>query len=259
MIFSEIISTPISNLFRPQKSVSERLDIHQIERRVRQRIAKQQRRAQQLALLSVAFWLVGFLAYTLFILPQVAYALFPQGTERLAQALGTNVQEEESRFGTEIYKVKQEPVVVEYVPPFNPDLPEENRLIIDKIGVNTVIGEGEDWEKVLEDGVWRAPDFGDPEDRRLPVLLAAHRFGYIYWSNQYRRENSFFNLPKLEVGDRITVIWNQREYEYEIYEGYTDTQLRNLNGDLILFTCEVLNSERRIVRVARLVVPDLET
>ena len=61
------------------------------------------------------------------------------------------------------------------------------------------------------------PDFGTPLDRTKPVILAAHRFGYLAWTNLYRRKNSFYNLPKLKEGDLVEITYKQRKYTYEIY------------------------------------------
>ena len=181
-------------------------------------------------------------------IPQVVYMISPTSVSALAGFLRQGDPVDKSEFGAITY---EEPENV-YQPAFDPRLPEENRLIVDKIGINTQIGEGS-YEEALKNGVWRATDLGTPYKRNKPTILAAHRFGYLAWSNQYRRENSFFNLPKLSEGDKITIIWNQREYVYEIYDGYTDTKIRNYDTDLILYTCEVLNSPRRVVRLARLI------
>lgn len=250
---------PSEALGRLQQTISQRahpsITVEQIQAAWRARLERKRRRARILALSGLFLWLMAILAFAVMILPQTLFKFFPTYTDRLAQSLGETVEVEKSGFGDLIYQAEFAPEPM-YVPPFDPELPEENWIKIDKIGVNTQIFEGEDWEEVLKNGVWRYGDFGEPEDRQLPTVLAAHRFGYIYWTNQFRRESSFFNLPRLDNGDRIEVIWNQRRYVYEIYEGYTDTRFRNLDGDLILFTCEVLNSERRIIRHARLVVPD---
>lgn len=228
--------------------------IESVEKAYKQRITRKHRRAKWLAISGITLWLVAVFVLAGAIMPRLVYALFPDQADRIAQALGETVDVEKSAFGETLYKEeKPEP---QYVPPFDPTLPETNHIYIETIGLTTDIGEGEDWEEVLKTGVWRTPDFGTPEDRRLPMILAAHRFGYLVWTNQYRRENSFYNLPKLENGDKVEIVWNQRKYTYEIYEGYTDTAMRDFDADLILFTCEVLNSERRIVRKARLVVPD---
>ncbi|HLE49544.1 MAG TPA: hypothetical protein VI791_00170, partial [Patescibacteria group bacterium] len=102
------------------------------------------------------------------------------------------------------------------LPLFDPSLPKENGLLIEKIGVRGEIHEGDNWAEILKTGVWRVPDFGTPEDDALPIILAAHRFGYVTWTNSFRTLNSFYSLPKLKVGDRVEIVWNQRKYVYEI-------------------------------------------
>lgn len=146
-------------------------------------------------------------------------------------------------------RAQKEEVVL---PELDPSLPKENGLIIPKIGVKTEILEGENPEEVIRKGVWRVNNFGSPEDRSRPMILAAHRFGYLAWSNVYRRLNSFYNLPKLRVGDSIEVIWNQRKYEYEIYGESEGDVITDYSADLILYTCKLFNSPVRVFRYARL-------
>lgn len=209
-----------------------------------QRRQQTARRLQRLRAVVLGLWLAAFVALTVPVAPYALYKVFPGMTERVARALGTTADVAPSAFGEVMY---EKPVVL---PPVDPTLPLQNRLVIEKIGVDTEIGGGEDWEEALRVGAWREGKLGTPEDR-LPMMVAAHRFGYLAWTNRYRRENSFFNLPKLENGDQVEIIWNQRRFVYEIYEGYTDTQIRGFDFDLMLYTCEVLNSDRRVVRLAR--------
>jgi sortase (surface protein transpeptidase) len=142
-----------------------------------------------------------------------------------------------------------------YQPEQDLSLPLENRLIIEKIGLDTEILEEpvERHEEAFRKGVWRVPDFGTAYNRELPMILAAHRFGYLAWTNQYRRQNSFFNLPDLVPGDRVEVIWDQRRYVYEIYDGEEGTEISQYTADLILYTCRFIESDVRIFRYARLV------
>ena len=142
-----------------------------------------------------------------------------------------------------------------YQPPQDPKLSEENKIIIKKIGLDTEIVEEdvENYEAAFRKGVWRVPDFGTSFDREKPMILAAHRFGYLAWTNSYRRQNSFFNLPKLEEGDEIEVIWDQRKYRYEVYEGEEAEEISQYAADLILYTCKFLESDVRVFRYARLV------
>jgi sortase (surface protein transpeptidase) len=143
---------------------------------------------------------------------------------------------------------------VEYQPRFDPTLPLESHLTILSIGVDTVLQEAthSNYEEALKKGVWRVSDFGTPTDSSRPMILAAHRFGYLAWSNSFRRKSSFFNLPKLQVGDTVEITWRQRKYIYEIYSEGTGEEIADYSADLILYTCETLNGPIRIFKYARL-------
>lgn len=142
----------------------------------------------------------------------------------------------------------------EYQPAFNSKLPTETRITIPSIGVETTLQEAslENYEDALRKGVWRVPDFGTPYDRQKPTILSAHRFGYLAWSNIYRRKNSFFNLPKAKVGDTVEIIWRQRKYVYEIYGESEGADITDYTADLILYTCRQLDTDVRIFKYARL-------
>jgi sortase (surface protein transpeptidase) len=135
------------------------------------------------------------------------------------------------------------------LPEFDATLPYYNMLKILGIGVNGVIHQGDDPQASLEDGIWIVPELGTPETQAT-TILAAHRFGYITWDNDFRTKNSFFNLPKTEEGDAIEIIWNQRKYEYEIYKQEEGTSITDYNADLILYTCKLFNTPVRIFRYA---------
>jgi sortase (surface protein transpeptidase) len=142
-----------------------------------------------------------------------------------------------------------------YQPPFDPKLPLDNRVIIPSIGVNTDIQEAtyDDYESALKNGVWRVSDFGDPSDNSMPTILAAHRYGYLAWTNLYRHLNSFYNLPKLQVGDTVEIDWRQHRYVYEIYSATEGTQITDYSADLVLYTCVNLTGDERVFRYARLI------
>lgn len=142
----------------------------------------------------------------------------------------------------------------EYQPKLDKSLPMEDRIIITSAGIDTVINESshENYEVALTKGVWRIPEFGNPYDRKAPMILAAHRFGYLKWSIPYRLKNSFFNLPKVKEGDVIEIIWNQRKYKYAVYAESKGEEIVDYEADLILYTCEDLSSEVRIFKYARL-------
>jgi len=142
---------------------------------------------------------------------------------------------------------------IDYQPRFDASLPLENRIRIPSIGVDTVIQEStlEYYEEALKKGVWRVSDFGTPYTRNKPTIMAAHRFGYLAWTNIFRRENSFFSLPKLKEGDIVEIIWRQRKYVYEVYATEEKEEISDYSADLILYTCEALSSPIRIYKHAR--------
>jgi len=141
-----------------------------------------------------------------------------------------------------------------YIPPFDSTLPVENHIKIASIGLDSDIHEAtfENHEEALKLGVWRAPDFNTPSDQSRPTILAAHRFGYLAWSNLYRRHNSFFNLPKVNEGETIEIVWRQRKYVYSVYAESMGEKIEDYSADLILYTCNDLNSDVRIIKYAKL-------
>ncbi|OGY18662.1 MAG: hypothetical protein A2900_02600 [Candidatus Chisholmbacteria bacterium RIFCSPLOWO2_01_FULL_50_28] len=192
-------------------------------------------------------WFVALILVTIPFWPQVWYRLRPQTSQQLAGVLvegaGISANSVASESATEKTRT---------LPPFDPSLPRENGVTIIKIGVSTQIREGKDPYAVLREGVWRVPEFGTPEFAKRPMILAAHRFGYLDWSQQFRVRNSFFNLPKLKQGDSVEVIWNQRKYTYEIAGSYEGEQITDYSPDLILYTCKLFNSPVRIFYYANL-------
>jgi len=139
-------------------------------------------------------------------------------------------------------------------PAFNSKLSRDTILKIPEIKLDTVIHEAtmDNYESALKLGVWRVPDFGTPADRSKSVILAAHRFGYLAWTNVYRRKNSFYNLPRLQSGDLVEITYKQRKYIYEIYGESRGEEIEDYSANLILYTCETLNSKIRIFKYARL-------
>jgi sortase (surface protein transpeptidase) len=134
------------------------------------------------------------------------------------------------------------------LPPLDESLPKDNMILISGIGVDSVIIQNENAKQGLEEGIWIAPNFGIPNNNDLPIIISAHRFGYVYWTTNFRMKSSFYNLPKLRVGDRVQIIWEQRSYEYEVYKVEDNTQITDYDADLILYTCRMYNSPVRVFR-----------
>jgi len=130
--------------------------------------------------------------------------------------------------------------------PPDPSLPAGHLLSIPKAGINTQIYEALTEREGLSKGVWRLSQYGTPESNDKPVILAAHRWGDISLSNEYRSQNLFLNLPSAQVGDVITITWDQRVYNYKVVFKEETTYVSRLTN-LILITCQFINSPQRII------------
>jgi sortase A len=131
-------------------------------------------------------------------------------------------------------------------------VPLRNVLLIPDIGVDGLIYESED-PVVLNYGIWRRPQTSTP-DRGGNTVFVAHR--YLYTTGI----NTFYHLPKMEVGDSFYVYWQQKQYTYEVYtvETVLPTEIEieeNTEEPIVtLYTCTPLwTSEYRLVVRAKLI------
>ncbi|MDD3661985.1 MAG: sortase [Candidatus Dojkabacteria bacterium] len=182
------------------------------------------------------------------ILPYLWYRLNTDATEQEITTIETPVDQTDTTPQPDPHL--DPPAETVTLPPFDPALPTLNTLLIPSIGVDSPVHEGTDATAALENGVWRAPEFGTPEDTAT-IILAAHRFGYLSWTTDFRTKRSFYNLPKTGVGDRVEIIWNQRKYIYEIYRAEDSTAIVDYDADLVLYTCRMFNSPVRVFRYAQ--------
>lgn len=190
--------------------------------------------------LGIAFWFCATVLAFLPSWPHLYYRLFPQTSQALASTIASTISPINTTIATPSAVVK-----APTLPDIDPSLPKENGLIIEKIGVKGLVHEGANWEQILKTGIWRVPDFGTPESNSMPIILAAHRWGYLDWSAAFRKLNSFYSLPNLAVGDTIEIIWNQRPYEYKVYSIESGTKISEYKANLILYTCQLWNSPLR--------------
>lgn len=185
--------------------------------------------------------------------PYIYYRLNTSASQSLASTLAsTTVVDSPQGVPTPSLRVsptgepKLSPPTGVTLPLLDLSLPTQNGLIIDAIGVKGEIQEGEDWQTLLKKGIWRVPEFGTPlTTNSTPIILAAHRWGYLEWSSSFRKLNSFYNLPKLKIGDKIELIWDQRKYEYIVSNTDSGTKITDYSYDLILYTCQLWNSPIR--------------
>jgi sortase A len=129
-----------------------------------------------------------------------------------------------------------------------------NRLIITKIGVNAPIVESKNEAYGLDKGAWHFPDSSTPV-KGGNTIITGHRFKYLPPNNM-----TFYLLDKLEKGDIISVIWQDKEYYYRVAETKVvpDTELSILNPSdkpiITLFTCTpIYSTEKRLVVIGELI------
>lgn len=196
--------------------------------------------------IGLASWAAATIVVLAPVLPHLLYRLSPSMPNQLARNISSTAAsssvEEAPRSGGRV------------LPPLDSTLSKTPTLKIPTILVNGELHTSEFSEDILKKGLWLVPDFGTPENNQKAIIVAAHRWGYLDWTNSFRRLNSFYNLPKTKVGDEVKIIWNQREYTYQIYKGETATAISDYEADLILYTCELWNSPTRIFRYARRVL-----
>jgi sortase (surface protein transpeptidase) len=225
-----------------QPSVDENL-------KLKPNMARSNNKARKYRYISLTLFVVGLFLVSAAWGPSIFYFAAKRAGIDLNIA---TIKESIIKNGDPTQKIRLSPSV--YQPTVDPKLSEENRIKIASAGINTQINEAEtdNYEMALKKGIWRVPDFGDPFDRRLPTILAAHRFGYLAWSIPFRLKNSFYSLPKTRIGDTIELVWRQRKYTYAIYAESEGEEIVNYQADLILYTCKDLESKVRIFKYAKL-------
>jgi LPXTG-site transpeptidase (sortase) family protein len=205
-------------------------------------------------LIGVFLIIGGFIFLVIPSIPYIYYSINPAATEDEIENLSSFINTV-SAATPSVAPITPTPTIAEpekQLPPIDPSLPKENVLLIPSIGVNGPINEGRDSKRALYKGIWRTPDWGVPSDFTKPTILAAHRFGYIEWSANFRKTNSFSNLPNVKVGDEIIVLWGQRKFVYKVKAIEESTQISVTRSDLILYTCKHLKSPVRVVVFADL-------
>jgi sortase A len=134
--------------------------------------------------------------------------------------------------------------------PKSAEIPEDNRLVIPKIGVDVTIVEGKD-ERALDRGIWHIPDTSTP-DRGGNTVLSGHRFRYL------AGPRTLYLLDRMEIGDIIIVYWQGKEYDYQVTDRFIVNPdaveiLDNTEQPrLTIFTCTPLfSTKQRLVLFAK--------
>ena len=206
--------------------------------------------SSKLALILTVLAIVGFIVFSIFFLPQVYYRLFP------AQVVVTETAQQGTVLGGNFQKPTQQSEGRRYVPPIDESLPDGDWVIIPQIGVRTQFKSTPDPNEALVEGAWLSPEYGKPGDTGVPIIIAAHRFGWQWWwQSDYGKYHSFYYLPDTLPGTQVEIISNKRKWRYEIYAGEENNAISDYSADLILYTCKHISSPIRFVRYARLIDP----
>lgn len=131
----------------------------------------------------------------------------------------------------------------------------DNRIVIPKIGVNIMYGEG---EAALNRGAqWRFPDRGNPATGGN-FIIAAHRFTIAPTPGETVAKSPFYNIDKLIAGDKIVVDYSGIRYGYEITKKFdvkptqVEIEAPSEESKLTLYSCELGGSDAgRVVITAK--------
>ena len=212
-----------------------------------------------------ALIIIGVLAAGVLWGPDLYYAIAPiktveehskSNSSLLASELTEPAQTQSEKSGVDSAQDKEHQQK-QYLPPQQDSLPQGDWLVIPRIGVRSQLQATSDPHEALDTGIWLVPDFGKPGDLTQPMIVAGHRYGWKWWwKTDYWRYHSFYNLPELEPGDRIEVISNKRQWNYQVYAAEEGREITDYEANLILYTCKYLNSPIRYFRYARMIVPE---
>lgn len=195
--------------------------------------------------LGFLFILAAIVSLATPIVPYIAYRLNPNETTNEIDTISETVSS----------TITTTTSTQSSLPAIDPTLPTDPYIVIPSIGVYSPISTISDYKEALKHGAWMVPNYGTPDNGSTPIIVAAHRFGYIYWDANTRVKISFYNLPKTKVGDTIEIIWGQRRYTYQIYAATEGKAITDYSANLILYTCKYFDSPIRYFRYAKLITP----
>jgi len=112
----------------------------------------------------------------------------------------------------------------------------ENRIIVEKAAIDEFIFDG--GEEALEKGAWhRFPDRGDPVNGGN-FIVSAHRFVFDINPTSASEKSSFYNIEKINKGDKIVIHWEGKKYDYKVSRKYevkpTDVHIEDKTKEHIL-------------------------
>lgn len=134
-------------------------------------------------------------------------------------------------------------------------LPKENKIVIPAAKIDVPIYTGKSLSVIDNGGSWIKNIWTqDPRDNGNTIIIG-HRFTYKH------PEGAFYNLDKVDVGDRLAVYWEGDELLYEVTERKTvgpdqvEVEAKTEDRILTIYTCTPLyTATHRLVLIAKPVV-----
>lgn len=143
------------------------------------------------------------------------------------------------------FELKDDPPLVK-----QEKIPDQNTLVIPKMKLQEVIHEGSD-SRALSQGIWHTPESSTPPNGGNTVLTG-HRFTYA-------GQAVLYHLDKVHAGDKITVYWNKKRYDYkvdrieEVKPWQTELVQQTEEPTLTVYTCTpIITASNRLIVQASL-------
>lgn len=116
-----------------------------------------------------------------------------------------------------------------------------DQIVIPEVGITTRVLAG--GSEVLEKGAWhRYPERGNPVDGGN-MIISAHSFVFDINPLQTRKNSYFYNLHKLNIGEKVYIDWQGKRYAYKVSKMYevkpdaTDIEAPGTAPRLTIYTC----------------------
>jgi sortase A len=191
-------------------------------------------------LISLLVFFVGVFLIVMPIVPQFQYFFEKENNQKIAKELTSdeNIARSKSETNSSISNSSGKAI------------PDQNTISIPQIGVYGEIIIGND-ENILNEGFWKTPNTSTPE-KGGNTVIAGHRF--LYTSGP----KTFYNLDKLNIGDRFIIYWDKKEYFYEVSKIFEvsadaiDIENNTVEDQVTLYTCTPIYAPKdRLVVVAK--------
>lgn len=126
-------------------------------------------------------------------------------------------------------------------PVYDLSLPEGRWVISEEVGIkapiytNANVEDTKEIDAILDRGIYLYPEYDNIGWSGREVILAGHHYNMNV--SETKSAQSFQNLEKLKVGDRVQIVDDYKIWTYEIYKVEQSTEISEQNPDLMMYTC----------------------